>query len=78
MKLLKLFLYCGLDFLTQNFESLFNNVLFQDGLICDDDVWCSGLNKGGDIIYDVGIGLHGIVEGMGSNKHVVPAHGSPI
>ena len=61
MKLLQLFLYCSLTFLTKNFESLFNTVLDQDGLICDYIGWWCGLNKGGDIIYDIDIGLHYIV-----------------
>ena len=50
----------------------------QDGLIFDDVGWWSGLNKGGNSIYGVGIGLHDIVEGMGDNNQVVPTHGALI
>ena len=57
---------------------MFNTRIFQDGLICDDVVWWSRFNKGGDSIYKVDIGLHDIVEGMESNNEVVPVHGAPI
>ena len=57
-------------FFNKNFESLFNNVLGQDGIICEDVGWWSGFNKVDDRIYDVDIGLHDIVEGMGSNNQV--------
>ena len=46
---------------TKNLDSLFNTVLCQDGLICDDVGWWGGFNKGRDIIYSVDIGLFEIV-----------------
>ena len=61
MKLLQFVLYWIITFFTKNFESLFNTLLGQDGLICDDVGWWSGLNKGGDIIYNVDIGFGDIV-----------------
>ena len=78
VKLQQLFLYCSLDFFTKNFDSLFNTILGQDGIICDGVGWWSGSNKGGNRIYDVDIGLCNIVEGMGDNSQVYPAHGGPI
>ena len=62
----------------KNFDSLFNTVLGKDVLICDDVGWWIGLNKGGDVIYSVDIGLRDIVEGKGTNNQVTPAHGAPI
>ena len=50
----------------------------QDGLICDDVGWESGIKKAGNIIYNVDIGLWEILEGMGPNNQSVPAHGSKI
>ena len=50
------------------FESLFNTVLGHDGLICDEVGWWSWLNKGGDKIYDVEIGLSNTVEGKSQQK----------
>ena len=44
-------------FFYKNFESLFNTVLGQDGLICDDVGWWSALNKGSYGIDDVDIGF---------------------
>ena len=61
MKLMQLFSYCSLAFFTKTFESLFNTVLGQDGLIFDDVGWWSGLNKVGDSIYDVDIILPNIL-----------------
>ena len=55
-------------FLTKNIEYLFNIVLGQDGIICDDVGWWSGLNKGGKIIEDVEIGFCNIVEGTETNN----------
>ena len=78
MKLLQLFPYCSLDFFTKTFEYLFNNVLGQDGIICDDVGCWSGINKGDDSIYDVDIGLCDISEVMEANNQVAPAHESPI
>ena len=37
-------------FFTKNFDTLFNNVLGQDGTICDDVGWWGGLNKDVDSI----------------------------
>ena len=78
MKLLQIFFYWSLFFTPQNIESLSNTVLGQDVLICDDVGWWIGLNKGGDVIYSVDIGLRNIVEGKGTNNQVTPAHGAPI
>ena len=39
----------------KNLDSLFNTVLVQDDLICDDVGWWSGFNKGGNIIDNNGI-----------------------
>ena len=64
MKQLQLFLYCTLEFSTEQFESLFNNVLGRYGIIFYDVGWCGGLNKGGNIIDDVGIGFCNNVDGM--------------
>ena len=50
----------------------------QGGIICDDVGWWSGLNKGGDSIDDVYIGLGVIVKGMGTKNHVGTSHGVPI
>ena len=75
MKILQLFLYWSLDFFTKTLESLFNNALGQDDIICDDVGWWSGLNKCGDIIDNVDIGLRYIVEVMGTNNQVATAHG---
>ena len=61
MKLMQLFSYCSLASLTKTFESLFNTVMDQDGLIFDDVGWWSGLNKGGDSTYDVVIILPDIL-----------------
>ena len=63
---------------TKNLESLFNNVLGQYGLICDNVGWWSGFNKCGDRIYDIDMGLSEIVEFMGSNNQFVPDHGALI
>ena len=49
-----------------------------DGLIFDDVGWWSGFKKGDDRIDDVDIGLGYIVEGMGTNNQVAPAHGASI
>ena len=49
--------------------SLFNNVLGQDGLICYDVDWWSEFNRGGNIIYNVDMGLCDIVEGMVVEKN---------
>ena len=57
---------------------MFNNVMVQDGLICDDVGWWSEINKGGDRIYDIDIVLCDILEGMWANSQVVLVHGSPI
>ena len=35
-------------------------------------------NKGGDNIYSIDIGLHGILEGMGANNQVATSHGAHI
>ena len=59
-------------------QYLFNTALGQDGIICDDVGWWSELNNCGDSIYDVGISLRDIVEGMGANNQVVPYHRGPI
>ena len=78
MKLLQLFSHCSLAFTPKQVESLFNNVLGQDGIICDDVGWWSGFNEGGDSIEDIAIGLGYIVEFMGTNNQVDPSHGAPI
>ena len=64
--------------LSASVQHLLNTVLVQDGLICDNSGWCSRLNKGGDIIYDIEIVCCNIVEHMGDNNQVVPAYGSLI
>ena len=74
MEMLQLFLYHRLAFFTKNIESLFNTVLGQDGIICDDICWWSGFNKSGDIIDGIYIGPCNIVELMGTNNKVSPAH----
>ena len=38
--------------LTKNIESLFNNVLVNDGIVCDGVGWLSGFNKCGNLIDD--------------------------
>ena len=76
--MLQLFFYCSLALLTKNFEYLSNNVLGQDGLICDDVGCRRGFNKGGDKIYDVGLDHNKILEGMVYNNQVVPPHVAPI
>ena len=62
-------------FFYKNFESLFNTVLGQDGLICDDVGWWSALNKGSYGIDDVDIGFGKIMQGMGTNNKVDPLDG---
>ena len=57
---------------------MFNTVLILYGIICDDVGWWSGFKKVGNSIYDVEIGLHRTVEGMGINNQVDPTHGYPI
>ena len=57
---------------------MFNIVLVQDSLICDDVGLWNNLNKGGDRIYDIDIGLQDILEGIVSNNQVVPSDGAPI
>ena len=59
-------------------ESLFNTLLGQDGLICDDVGWWSRLNKGGYEIDNVEIGLGDIAEVMVTINKVAPPHGAPI
>ena len=76
-KMLQLFPYFSLNFF-RDLESLFNTVLGQDCLICDDVGLCSGLNRVGYSIYDIGIGLRNIVEGIVTNNMVAPTHGAPI
>ena len=61
MKLLQLFSYCSLASLTKTFQSQFNTLLGQDGHIFDGVGWWSGLNKGGDSIYDVDIILFDVL-----------------
>ena len=51
---------------------LFNIILIQDGIICDDVGWCIGLNKDVNRIYNVDIGPCDYVEGMGANNQVDP------
>ena len=52
--------------------------MVQDGIVCDGVGWWSGLNKGGDGIYDVDMVLGDIVEVMGTNNTVPPPHGASI
>ena len=59
-------------------ESLFNTVLGQDGLICDDVGWWSGFNKGGYGIGNICRCIVNIVEGMGNSNKVAPPHGATI
>ena len=68
MKLLYLFFYFSLYLLTKEHEYLFDNVLRQDGLICDDVGWWSGLEKGGNIINNVDVGFCNTVKFIGSNN----------
>ena len=49
---------------TKKIESLFNNVMVQGGIICDDVGWWVGFNKGGNSIDDVAIGFCNTVEVM--------------
>ena len=56
---------------SKNFESLFNTVLGQDGLIFDDVGWWSGFNKGCDIVHGVEIGIGKIVEGVGKKNRLL-------
>ena len=74
---MQLFSYCNLSIPPKTFESLFNTVLGQDGLIFDDVGWWSGFNKGCDIVHGVDIGIGKIVEGVGTKKQVAPDHGDP-
>ena len=46
---------------SKNFESLFNNVLSQDGLICVYIGWWIGITKSENKIYDVDIVLSDIL-----------------
>ena len=78
MKLLQLFSYCRLDFFTKYFEYLFNTVLDQYGLIFYNVGSWSGINKVGDSIYDIDIGLRDTVEVMRAKNQVVTYHGALI
>ena len=53
---------------TKYIDSQNNNVMGQDGLICDDVGWWIGFNEGGNSIEDVDIGFCSTVEGMGTNN----------
>ena len=55
---------------------MFDTVLVQIGLICDNVSWLIGLVSDG--VDDVDIGLGNIMEGTGSNNQVLPSHGSLI
>ena len=66
------------QFFTKNLECLFNNLLGQDGLICDDVGWWSGFNKGGNDIDGVYIVFYNAVEGMRTNNYCVIDHGALI
>ena len=68
------FLTAALTFFTKKVESLFNNVLCQDGIICDDVGWWSGFNKVRDGVDNVDIGIGNIMEGTGSNNQSDPYH----
>ena len=68
MELIELFLYFNLAFFTKHIESLFNTLLGQDSLICDDVSWWSGFKEGDSSIDDVDIGFCNTVEGMEINN----------
>ena len=78
MKLLQLFLQCNLNFLYKKFNFLFDTLLVQDGLICDDVGWWSGFNKCVYGVENVDIGLFNIMEGTGTNNKVAPSRGAMI
>ena len=78
MKLLKLFSHCSLEFPPKSFDSLFDTVLGQDGLICDCVGWWSEFNKVGDGVDYINIGLGNITEGAETISQVVPSHRVPI
>ena len=59
-------------------DFLFDNVMFQDGLICDDVGLCSEFNKFWDGIVDIDIVLGDITEGTGTNNKVYTYHGALI
>ena len=62
----------------KTYKSLFNTILGQYGIISDDVGWCIGFNKGGDMIYNVDIGLRVILMGVGNNNQSAPSDGSLI
>ena len=78
MKLLQLFLYCSLDFLSGDLKSLIDDILGQDGFICDDFGWWSRFNKSSNGVNDVDIGHVEIMEFVGTNNQVAPSHGASI
>ena len=67
MEMIQLFLYFNLYFFTKTFESLFNNLIGQDGIICDFVGWWSGLKKCVNSI-DNDIDLDNTLESMGTNN----------
>ena len=74
MKLLQLFSHCSLEFLSKTFQSLFDTVLGQDGIICDDSGCWSGSKKISDGFDDVDISLSDIMEIPVTKNQVAPYH----
>ena len=68
MKLLWLFSQCSLALLTKDLESLVDTGLRQDGLIGDGVGWCSGFDKGGNIINNIDVGVCNAVKFIGANN----------
>ena len=67
MEMLQLFSCFSLALFTKKLDLMFNTVLVQDGIICGDVGWWSGLNKVGSSIDEVDIGFCNTLEVMGNN-----------
>ena len=74
MKLFQLFLHPILAFLYKYFESLFDTVLFQYGLVCVDISWWISFNKVSKAVDNVDIGLDRIMDCTGTNNQVASSH----
>ena len=78
MKLLQLFSHRSFDFLSKYLKALLDDLLSQDGLICDDIGWCSRLKISSNRVNGIYIGLGDIMEGTGTRNQVAPSHGASI
>ena len=78
VKLFQLFSHCSLEFLSEDLKSLLDDILGQDGFMCDDVSWWRRFNKISDGVNDVDVGHVEIMEFVGTNNQVAPSHGASI